>query len=433
MVRSAPAKAPSASAARVVFLTRDPVVHQQGGSTTYALGLLGLMRAQGAPVTLVATSAYSRSPRLFFRIRADPPPGVVLRFPGYLRLGRWHLSPWRPKAWVRLLARVAVRLPQLAFLRDCLQRLYGPTLFTGAWDLTTPTVAESNVALRETERAGATVVVANYAFWGPLLEQNRFGDRRTAILMHDLLSARVQRFLEAGLPLDCPPIETAEEMRWLSGAHTVLAAQEREAETIRSSVSSQVLVTPVALAPRSFDEEQMTAGRCLFVGSNIPPNQTGLAFLLDSVWPQVRAAVPGATLAIAGTIGQKLGQWNEAQLASLGIEKLGVVPSLEAEYARAAVCLVPLLVGSGIKIKLLEALAFGKAIVSTPIGVQGLETWAAEAIEIAEDAATFTAAIIDLLTNPAKRRTREAAALRLTERHFGASRPLDPAFVAAVL
>ena len=251
--------------------------------------------------------------------------------------------------------------------------------------------------------------------------------------MHDLLSARVHRFLEAGLPLDCPPIETAEEMRWLSGAGTVLAAQEREAETIRPKVSSPVLVTPVALTPRSLVRDQEIAGRCLFVGSNIPPNQTGLAFLLDFIWPQVRSAVPGATLAIAGTIGQKLGQWNEAQLASWGIEKLGVVPSLENEYARAAVCLVPLLVGSGIKIKLLEALAFGKAIVSTPIGIQGLETWAPEAMEVAGDAATFAAAIIRLLTNPPQRRTREAAALRLTEQHFGASRPLDPAFVAALL
>ena len=368
-------------------------MHQQGGSTTYALGLLGLLRAQGAQVTLVATTAYGRSPRLFFRVRADPPPGVVLRFPGYLRVGRWYVCPWRPKAWARLLARAAVRLSPLVHVRGWLERVYGPALYTGAWDLSTPTVAEGRVALREAARAQATVVIANYAFWGPLLEQGHFGDRRTAILMHDLLSARVRRFLEAGLPLDCPPIETAEEMRWLSGAHTVFAAQEREAETIRSEVSSPVLVTPLALSPRLLGKEQEIAGRCLFVGSDILPNQTGLAFLLDSVWPQVRAAVPGATLAIAGTIGQRLGRSNPAQLAAAGIERLGVVSSLEVEYARSAVCLVPLLVGSGIKIKLLEALAFGKAIVSTPIGVQGLETWAQEAMEVAEDAPAFAAAL----------------------------------------
>ncbi len=437
MVRSAPAKAPPASAARVVFLTRDPVVHQQGGSTTYALGLLGLLRAQGAQVTLVATSAYSRSPRLFFRLRAAPPPGVALCFPGYLRLGTWYLCPWRPKAWARLLARAAPRLgarwPRLLFVRGWLETLYGPALYTGAWDLTIPTVAEGRIASREAQLAGATVVVANYAFWGPLLGHGSLGRRRTAILMHDLLSARAHRFLEAGLPLDCPPIETAEEMRWLSSTHTVLAAQEREAETIRAAVSSPVLVTPVALTPRSLDQKQIIAGRCLFVGSNIVPNQTGLSFLLDAVWPQVRAAVPGATLAVAGGIGQRLGSWDAARLASLGIETLGLVPSLEAEYARAAVCLVPLLVGSGIKIKLLEALAFGKAVVSTPIGVQGLEAWAHEAMEVADDAATFAAAIVHLLTNAAGRRAREAAALRLTETHLGASRPLDPAFVAAVL
>ena len=426
--------APPTTAARVVFLTRDPVVHQQGGSTTYALALLALLRAQGAAVTLVATTAYSRSPRLFFRQQADLPEGVALRFPGYLKLGSIYVCPFRPKAWARLLARAAARRNILQPLQRLLERLYGDGLFVGAWDLTAPTPAEGEVALREVEAIGATSVVANYCLWGPLLGDGRLGHRRTAILMHDLLSARVQRFRDAGLALDSPPIERAEEMRWLSGAQTVLAAQEREAESIRTEVTAKVLVTPVVLRPRALGEAQVIAGRCLFVGSNILPNQTALAFLLEAVWPRVRAEVPGAVLAVAGTVGNALATGEDAlNVASLGVEKLGVVPSLEGEYARAAVCLVPLLLGTGIKIKLLEALEFGKAIVSTSVGVQGLEDWAAEAIAIADEAEGFAAAIVALLRDDVLRRTREAAALRVTEEHFGSSRPLDPEFVAALL
>ncbi len=426
------------TAARIVFLTRDPVVHQQAGSTTYALGLLGLLGAQGARVTLVATTAFSRSPRLVFRVRTSIPPCVQLCFPGYMRLGEFYILPLRPKAWARMIARLAVRSAWLRPFASLITRIYGEALYTGAWDLTPPTPAECEAATREVEALHATAVIANYCIWGPLLADGRLGGRRTAILMHDLLSARVQRFRNAGLPLDCPPIPEADEMHWLSAADTVLAAQEHEAEAVRSRLSAdrstRVLVTPVVLEPRSLGEERVTPGRCLFVGSNILPNRTGLQFLLRSVWPRVRAEVPGATLAIAGTVGGSLGSDARAvNVASRGIELLGIVPSLEEEYARAAVCLVPLLLGTGIKIKLLEALGFGKAVVSTRIGVEGLEAWAAEAVEIADEAEDFAAAIVRLLREDDLRRRREAAALRLAREHFGPQRLLDREFVQALL
>ncbi|HLI77891.1 MAG TPA: glycosyltransferase family 4 protein [Acidobacteriaceae bacterium] len=421
------------SSARIVFLTRDPVVHEQSGSTSYIAGLLGLLRAQGADVTLVATTAYSRSPRLFFRAVAETPPGVALRFPGYLHVGGYYLAPFRPKAWARMVSRLALRRRWLAPLRSFVEQIYGPGLYTGAWDLTPPTPAECEAAVREVSAAGATAVVANYCVWGPLLGDRRLGSRRTAILMHDLLSARVQRFVGSGTPLDMPPITEAEEMQWLSGAETVFAAQEGEAEFVRRRVSSTVLVTPILLSPRALDPVAVVAGRCLFVGSNIPPNRTALEFLLEAVWPRVRAAAPGARLAIAGTVGRVLSEGSAPRdIASLGIEVLGVVPSLEAEYARAAVCVVPLRLGTGIKIKLLEALSFGKAIVSTSVGVEGLERWAAGAVEIADEAETFAAAMTRVLLDDEVRRQRECAALRLAEEQFGANRELDPAFAEAL-
>ncbi len=418
---------------RVVFLTREPVLHQQGGSTTYALGLLDLLR-QHARVTLVSTVAYSRSPRLFFRLRTPPPEGVRLRFPGYWRLGPFYLCPFRPKAWARALARWEQGHGGRQLLLPILRKIFGDRLYTNAWDLTAPTQAERRVAVREIAAAQASSVLANYCFWGPFLGEGRLGARRTAILMHDLLSARIQRFQEAGIPLDCPHLSADREMRWLSGAHTVLAAQESEAETIRYQVKSRVLVAPVTLRPRALPAEQMVAGRCLFIGSNIQPNRTGLAFLLREVWPLVRAAAPGATLAVAGTVCQTLpGFGTEDGLRALGVQGLGLVDSLEGEYTRAAVCLVPLLIGSGIKIKLLEALAFGKAIVSTSVGVQGLEGWAGETVLVADPAPDFAEAITCLLTQDDLRRGRERSALQLAEKHFGLSRPLDPEFAAALL
>ncbi len=418
---------------RVVFLTREPVLHQRGGSTTYALGLLELLRNH-AKVTLVCTAAFSRSPRLFFRLETPPPEGIKLRFPGYLRFGQLYLCPFRLKAWLRAACRWEQgRGGPAVFTRMC-NGIFGDRLFTNAWDLTAPTAAERSVALREIGVARASTVIANYCFWGSFLGDGRLAARRTAILMHDLLSARIQRFEAAGLPLDCPHLSPSREMRWLSGAHTVLAAQAREAEHIRPQVSSRVLVAPITLRPRALDAGRLRGGRCLFVGSNIQPNRVGLAFLLKEVWPLVRAAVPSATLAIAGTVCSTLGDCgDEATLRAAGVEPLGLVPSLEEEYARAAVCLVPLLVGSGIKIKLLEALGFGKAIVSTSIGIQGLEAWANDAMIIADGAEAFAAGIQCLLLNETVREHRERAALRLAGEHFGPERTLDPEFAAAVL
>ena len=415
---------------RLVFLTREPVLHQQGGSTTYALGLLDLLR-QHARVTLVATVAYSRSPRLFFRLQMSPPEGIRLRFPGYLRLGNLYLCPFRLKAWARAASRWKQARGGPRWWSRLAKWIYGDTLFTQPWDLTAPTPAERRIAMREIAAAGATGVLANYCFWGPFLSGGELVAQRTAILMHDLLSARIQRFLDAGLALDCPPLSAAEEMRWLSGAQTVLASQEREAETIRPSVSAHVLVAPITLRPRTLDASMLVPGRCLFVGSNIQPNRTALAFLLQQVWPLVRSRLPSATLAIVGTVCQAIGEYGEPDgLRSQGVEALGQVASLEEQYARAAVCVVPLLVGSGIKIKLVEALGYGKAIVSTSVGIQGLEAWAQASVLVADTAEDFARGMNELLQDEEERRAAEFAALQLAETHFGLHRHLDSEFMA---
>ena len=94
---------------------------------------------------------------------------------------------------------------------------------------------------------------------------------------------------------------------------------------------------------------------------------------------------------------------------------------------------MPLLLGTGIKIKLLEALSFGKAVVSTHLGIEGLEAWAHGAVSVADDADSFAIAIVQLLNDDGLRRHREDAALRLADEHFGPAQALEPKFLAALL
>lgn len=414
------------NASRIVFLTRDPVVHQMVGSTTGVLNLLDLVSRHGATVTMVATSAYSRSPRLWFRIRAPMPDGVKFFAPGYLRLGRLYLNLLSAKAWARLVCRLGVRLSWLSPLGNLLEMVYGDALYANAWDLTPVTLAEHEVAMLAVERRRATSVITNYACWAPLFGDAKMRGRKGVIFMHDLLSARVKRFREAGLPLDCPDIDEETELSWLNRADTLIAAQSREAESIRPRVSGRVVLQPVVFHPHpSMVGPEL--GRCLFVGSNIAPNKTGLEWLLKSVWPLVLAGYPQAKLAVVGGICQSLDE------GLAGVEKVGLVESMAAEYAKAAVCVVPLLLGTGIKIKLVEAMSFGKATVSTTVGVEGLEQWAAGAISVADDPAEFAAAVVRLLSDAAERKAHEAAALELIRAHYDAEAAPDPGFLAAVL
>ena len=396
-----------------------------GGSTTYALNLLSMLVNHGAEVTLLITSAYSRSPRLWFRVIAPPPPGVKLVAPRFLRFGSLYLNLFSLKAWARFTARATFRFPWLRSLRSLTRALFGQTIFLEAWDLSSPTVAECALSRRMIEHSRATTAIANYAFFGPLLSQIPAGKLKRVIVMHDLLSARVQRFLAAGVQLDCPAIDETTEMHWLNAADTLLAAQSSEAGYVRARIGTQVLVLPVVL-PVHASTRPPEPARCLFVGTNIPPNINGINWLLAEVWPAVLARCPRAELVVVGTVCNSVPDGNS------GILKLGPVDSIAAEYEKATVVLVPLLVGSGIKIKLIEAFSFGKATVSTSVGIQGLEDWAPGAVEVADAPTAFAERIVQLLENPALREQREQAALALAEQHYGLSKPLDADFIAAV-
>ena len=139
--------------------------------------------------------------------------------PGYVRVGEWYFAPLSGKAWARLLARVAVRLPALAPLARTIERIYGDALFTNAWDLTTPTAEERRAALREIAKVKPQTLIVNYAFWAELLNEPSLAGIKRVILMHDVVVGTGEEFCGMAItPLDCPVIDEATEMRWLSAA-----------------------------------------------------------------------------------------------------------------------------------------------------------------------------------------------------------------------
>ena len=106
-------------------------------------------------------------------------------------------------------------------------------------------------------------------------------------------------------------------------------------------------------------------------------------------------------------------------LRQRGLEVEDFVADVRPAYRRAAIVVAPLLASAGTNIKIMEAMAMGKAIVSTPAGINGLDLQAGKDVIVASTGAEMAAAIRALFDNPAKRETIERQARMTVERRFG--------------
>ena len=136
--------------------------------------------------------------------------------------------------------------------------------------------------------------------------------------------------------------------------------------------------------------------RLAFVGSlHWAANRDGVEWFLREVWPAVRARVPDARFTVVG----KLPPGGLGGLPP-GVEALGFVEDERPVLASARALVVPLRFGSGVRIKVLTAFAMARAVVSTPLGVEGIPAADGESLLLARDAAAFAEACVTLLEQP---------------------------------
>ncbi|MBI5034336.1 MAG: glycosyltransferase [Chloroflexi bacterium] len=129
------------------------------------------------------------------------------------------------------------------------------------------------------------------------------------------------------------------------------------------------------------------------------PNIDAMTWFCSDILPRIRAEIPLAHVVI---VGQKPAPRIEALKQQLGVEVTGWVPDTRPYVADAAVYIVPLRMGSGTRLKVLEAMAMGKAIVSTSRGVEGIELVPGRDALIADTPAEFARTVIDLLHDPVR-------------------------------
>jgi len=141
------------------------------------------------------------------------------------------------------------------------------------------------------------------------------------------------------------------------------------------------------------------------------PNQSGLAFFDREIWPLIKQRCPGVRFIVAGQKPPEfLVRWAKADPA---IEFVPDPEDIRPCIARGAVYVCPIIDGGGSRLKLLDAMAMGKAIVSTTVGAEGLRYRAGQHMLIADDPRHFADSVITLMQNPSLRTTLAAAARKL--------------------
>lgn len=399
---------PVAGPRQVCVLSRQRIIGNSNGSSVYLLGLCNSLHHLGYQVHLLgpAPSVFGRWPVL--RLRPETRIFHSIQIRRALHIGRWLVATdpvtWR-RAGVGILGRLASRLGIAA-----------PGLNQPApYSISQPWTREDCLFVARHGRDIADVVIADYAFQTAGIAYVLRPDALSLVIMHDLFSSRTAQFSGLGARDSVATLDRSEEMRLLGQADIIVAIQPAEAAAVRASLPDhQVIVAPVAVDPVA--EPQPGSGHSLlFVGSNTAPNVDGLRWFVEAVWPDVRASVPDARLDVAGTVCGTLTPVPD------GVRLMGSVRDLAACYRDAAVVISPLRAGSGLKIKLIEALGFGKAIVATPVTLQGVEDSAGGVVAVADAAPDFAAAIITLLTDERLRMARATAALELAREQYSAA------------
>ncbi|MDF1560813.1 MAG: glycosyltransferase family 4 protein [Bacteroidales bacterium] len=161
-----------------------------------------------------------------------------------------------------------------------------------------------------------------------------------------------------------------------------------------------------------------------FIGAlNWEPNVQGLKWFTDRVWPLVCKALPAASLHIAG---RGAPASKPSWLRERNINWVGEADDARQFMASVNVIVAPLFAGSGLRIKIIEAMSIGRPVVATPVAVHGIPAVNGRELFIADDVSSFSNALINLLNDRELRKsTGETAAALVKERYDNTARTAE--------
>jgi sugar transferase (PEP-CTERM/EpsH1 system associated) len=212
------------------------------------------------------------------------------------------------------------------------------------------------------------------------------------------------------------------EREALARFDVVLAVSDSDRDTFTRLYPGAVR-RPVHVVPTGVDTTYFTPrrgeerrARLVFTGSmDWLPNEDAMTHFVRDILPRIRQAEPEASLAIVGRAPTPAVR----RLAGVaGVEVTGAVDDVRPHVAAADVYVVPLRIGGGTRLKIFEAMAMGKAVVSTSIGAEGLPVTAGRDLSIADTPERFAEAVVHLIRDVESRRRIERAARSLVVERY---------------
>jgi glycosyltransferase involved in cell wall biosynthesis len=207
-----------------------------------------------------------------------------------------------------------------------------------------------------------------------------------------------------------------------AGATVALTQRDRDA-LLQLEQHARIEVIPLGVdIPTEPLDPRGREGIVCFVGNfRHTPNVDAARRLATAIFPRVSAKRPGARLRLVGAEPPP----SILALAGDRIEVAASVPDVTPELDRAEVVAIPLRLGGGMRVKTLEALAAGKAVVASAAALEGIDVTDGIQIRLAEEDEEFAAAISELLESPERRAALGAAARAWAERHAGWDARID--------
>ncbi len=219
--------------------------------------------------------------------------------------------------------------------------------------------------------------------------------------------------------VECRKLERWEK-QVCSGANLLFVCSEPDRAVMEKLCpGASVIMVPNTIDVEHYGPMVESDGTTLLYtgGMDWFPNRDAVEFFVAAILPELRRLNSRVKLVVAGRPGpDKFHQW----LAKIpDVEFRGPVLDMRVEIARAAVCVVPLRVGSGTRLKILEAAAMAKPVVSTSVGAEGLDFTQGKDILIEDKPVEFAHVVAGLLRDPQRCRSLGEAARRSVEKHYG--------------
>jgi sugar transferase (PEP-CTERM/EpsH1 system associated) len=212
----------------------------------------------------------------------------------------------------------------------------------------------------------------------------------------------------------------AAERRYLRLADRVLTVSETDRDAFAPFVApAKLTVIPTGVdveyfQPMPVDE---AANSLVFTGSmDWLPNEDAIFYFVQAILPLIKQQCPEVSLKVVGRSPSRKLQALVQQEKSVRLT--GWVEDIRPFVARGSICIVPLRIGGGTRLKIFEAMAMSKAVVSTSLGAEGLPVQAGENILLADTPNDFAESVVSLLRDPSERKRLGASARALVQEKY---------------